>query len=86
VKEKIPRRLFVMMDLNACVPLPIAHRKIFVDGLSLDELLATPDFQRPVKRIRLSGWTGPPKCGRRMKKRWESAIVVTAETHLKMPN
>jgi len=35
--------------INACVPLPIAHRSVFVDGLSLDELLKHPIFSAQLK-------------------------------------
>jgi 5,5'-dehydrodivanillate O-demethylase len=46
---KDPKAIIRDDGLNACVPLPIAHRKIFVDGLSLDELLQHPIFSGQLK-------------------------------------
>ena len=36
-------------DANECVRLPIAHRSVFVDGLTLDELLRHPIFSAQLK-------------------------------------
>ena len=34
---------------NECVTLPIAHRNVFVDGLTLEELLKHPIFSGQLK-------------------------------------
>ena len=44
-----PKGVIRDQHINACVPLPIAHRSVFVDGLSLDELLKHPIFSAQLK-------------------------------------
>ena len=36
-------------QVNDCVKLPIAHRSIFVDGMTVDELLRHPIFSTQLK-------------------------------------
>ena len=44
-----PKGIIRDPHINACVSLPIAHRSVFVDGLSLDELLKHPIFSAQLK-------------------------------------
>jgi len=43
-KGKEPKALIRDPRVNECVSLPIAHRSVFVDGLTLDELVKHPVF------------------------------------------
>jgi 5,5'-dehydrodivanillate O-demethylase oxygenase subunit len=44
-----PKAIIRDESLNECVPLPIAHRSVFVDGLPPEELLAHPIFGAQLK-------------------------------------
>jgi 5,5'-dehydrodivanillate O-demethylase len=44
-----PKAVIRDSQVNACVSLPIAHRSVFVDGLSLEELLEHPIFSAQLK-------------------------------------
>jgi 5,5'-dehydrodivanillate O-demethylase len=46
---KDPKGIVRDSQRNACITLPIAHRSVFVDGLSLEELLAHPIFSAQLK-------------------------------------
>ena len=46
---KDPKGVIRDQDVNQCVRLPIAHRSVFVDGLTLDELLRHPIFGAQLK-------------------------------------
>jgi len=46
---KDPKGVIRDETANECVTLPIAHRSVFVDGLSLDELLTHPIFGAQLK-------------------------------------
>jgi 5,5'-dehydrodivanillate O-demethylase len=46
---KDPKGVIRDPQLNECVALPIAHRSVFVDGLTLEELLKHPIFSAQLK-------------------------------------
>jgi 5,5'-dehydrodivanillate O-demethylase oxygenase subunit len=47
--EQDPKAVIRDPEVNKCVTLPIAHRSVFVDGLTLEELLAHPIFSAQLK-------------------------------------
>jgi 5,5'-dehydrodivanillate O-demethylase len=58
--------------INECVSLPIAHRSVFVDGLSLDELLKHPVFS-----TQLAGYVFQAGQPEEIRKQYEEAMGIS---------
>jgi 5,5'-dehydrodivanillate O-demethylase oxygenase subunit len=75
VEGNDPKAIIRDPHVNQCVSLPIAHRCVFLDGLTLDELLKHPIFGAQLKGYAFQA--GQPEEVRRA---YEEAMGLTAET------
>src|SRR5438876_1199679 len=72
------RRADLIRDarLNECVSLPIAHRSVFVDGLTFDELLAHPIFS-----TQLTGYAFQAGQPEEIRRAYEDAMGIATKRH-----
>ena len=71
-----PKGLIRDARLNECVSLPIAHRSVFVDGLTLDELLAHPIFS-----TQLTGYAFQAGQPVEIRRAYEDAMGIATKRH-----
>jgi 5,5'-dehydrodivanillate O-demethylase len=67
-----PKGIIRDPQTNACVSLPIAHRSVFVDGLTFDELA-----NHPVLSTQLKGYAFQAGQPDRVRKSYEEAMGIS---------
>ena len=71
-----PKGLIRDARVNECVSLPIAHRSVFVDGLTFDELLAHPIFS-----TQLTGYAFQAGQPEEIRRAYEDAMGIATKRH-----
>ena len=74
-----PKAIIRDPGINRSVPLPIAHRNVFVDGLSLEELLKHPIFS-----TQLAGYVFQAGQPEEVRKQYEEAMGITQYFNMKL--